>query len=365
MRADARPLKILIALPSQGVYGGMELFAIALAAWLRERPEFDVRICFKLVAGFTARDELKNRCAELRLHSTFCAGASLELVRNIAWADLVHANNCSPDIALAARVWRKPLVLTVHNWRRGGSLRHRLWKVAHDSANFRTYNSRFVMDSWLLGKAARDCRVIPTVTHFGPTPSAPLHRRGFLFIARWIEGKGLPELVEAYARADLDRERWPLTLAGDGPLRDRIAETVRAEAIAGISILGFVSEAEKYRRIANCKWLVCPPNTREDMGLTPIEARKLGVPSIVTVDGGIPESAGAHAIFCPPGNPDALARALELAAGLSEEAYRARCEGAARSLDQYLRPLQDYSDIYFSVLGKTSGVLAAGNGLAP
>jgi glycosyltransferase involved in cell wall biosynthesis len=37
--------------------------------------------------------------------------------------------------------------------------------------------------------------------------------------------------------------------------------------------------------------------TREDFGLTAVEARNLGVPCIITRDGGLPEAGGKQALI--------------------------------------------------------------------
>jgi glycosyltransferase involved in cell wall biosynthesis len=355
------PLRVLVALPSQGVYGGMELFALALADWLSRQPGYEVRLCFKIVAGFDVRPELRERCAELGLRAAFCRKGSLVLLDCIRWAELVHANNCSPDIGLVARLLDKPLVVTVHHWRRRqASLRNRLWRWVHDAADYRIYNSAFVMNTWLAGRPLPDSRVIPPVVHFGGVPVPPQARRGFFFIARWIEGKGIPQLLQAYRMARIDKAAWPLVLAGDGPLRAQFGGQIDASAADSISAPGFVTEVEKYRLMAHAKWLVCPPQTDEDLGLTPIEARALGVPSIVTVDGGLPEAAGPYAIFAPRADPAALARALELAAGLPDEVYAARAGAAKDSLADYVQPLSVYPDIYRTVLQRRGGVRAQG-----
>ena len=53
-----------------------------------------------------------------------------------------------------------------------------------------------------------------------------------------------------------------------------------------------------------------PPNTKEDLGLTPLEARSVGVPCIASIDGGVVETAGRHALFCKPGDVESLKESL-------------------------------------------------------
>ena len=83
---------------------------------------------------------------------------------------------------------------------------------------------------------------------------------------------------------------------------------------------------KKRRRneMKNARWVVVPPNTREDFGLTAIEARHLGVPCIITRDGGLPEAGGRQALICEPGDVAGLAKLLEQAAQMSEAEYAER-----------------------------------------
>src|ERR1700730_18069235 len=90
----------------------------------------------------------------------------------------------------------------------------------------------------------------------------------------------------------LDCEKAHLVLRGDGPLRSLIEYAIQRRGVAGIRVLGFVDEETKAQQMKNSRWVVVPPNTREDFGLAAIEARHLGVPCIITRDGGLPEAGG-------------------------------------------------------------------------
>ena len=119
-----------------------------------------------------------------------------------------------------------------------------------------------------------------------------MQRKGFLFMGRWIPNKGIEHLVQAYAKAQLDPVQWPLTLLGTGPLKEEVDALIKKLAVKGIESPGFLTGKDKAARMAARCWLVAPSNTLEDLGLTPIEARKAGVPVIVTRDGGLPEAVG-------------------------------------------------------------------------
>jgi glycosyltransferase involved in cell wall biosynthesis len=340
-------MRILLAAPTFGVYGGIEVFVMTLGDWLRKNTPHEIRICFKVVAGCEVTPTLESHCARFGLTYQFVRRGSSDLLANIRWSDLVHSNTCSPDIALLTKMTGRPLILTVHNWFRGKQgMRNRVWYFCNRLADWRTYNSQFVLRSWEPDGPRSGSDLIPTVSAFPQRQTAPQERRGFFFISRLIENKGVDILVKAYESARIDKARWPLTIAGEGPLGEWARAYVAQHAVAGIDIVGFLSEEEKALRMAGAMWLVAPANTKEDMGLTPIEARNIGVPAVVTRDGGLPESGGPAALLCAPGDISELAAALERAARMPMAEYRGRAALAKESLGAYLRPMSDYLVIY-------------------
>lgn len=340
-------MRILLAAPTFGVYGGIEVFVMTLADWLHRNTQHDVRVCFKVVRGCTVSPALREQCVRLGLEAAFVERASASLLASIRWADLVHSNTCSPDIALLSKAAGRPLILTVHNWFRGKhGVRNRVWHFCNRIADWRTYNSGFVLRSWEPAGASCSSDLIPTVSNFPSVQVEHSERRGFFFIARLIENKGVDVLLKAYRKAHLDRGRWPLTIAGEGPLAPWARCYIAQYRLSGAELIGFVSEEEKAQRMARAMWLVAPANTREDMGLTPLEARSVGVPAIVTRDGGLPESGGPAALLCTPGSVSELAATLERAAAMPVAEYQERALLAKESLKTYLRPMSDYLAIY-------------------
>jgi glycosyltransferase involved in cell wall biosynthesis len=251
-----------------------------------------------------------------------------------------------------AKLKRKRLVLTIHNYmRREWSLHRLLWRAGARFADARWYNSQFVWETWEPHRKRHGSRKIPTTSKLPEGWTAPNERRGFVFIGRWIANKGIDTLVDAYAVADLDRDAWPLILMGDGPLRGSIESRIGAKSITGIEITGFVNEATKARIVQNAGWAVVPPNTNEDFGLTAIEARNLGVPCIITRDGGLPEAGGKQALVCEPGDVEGLARLLEQAAKMPDAEYALRAERTHAELADELVPITFYADAYRRILG--------------
>jgi glycosyltransferase involved in cell wall biosynthesis len=128
--------------------------------------------------------------------------------------------------------------------------------------------------------------------------------------------------------------------------------TVKKKDIQGVQLPGFVSESERHRYTREAKWMVTPPHTKEDLGLTPLEARSVGVPCIATTDGGIKETAGIHALFSKPGDVNALAECLKTAMQMDDGQYEEKSRLAKEDLEQYVRPLDEYADEYLKLLNQ-------------
>ena len=337
-----RKLKLLIVSPCQGGYGGIEAFVLAVAAAVRRQADFEVRICLKRTQGAKVQPDLKKMLKGEDV--LFCDRADLDLVNAIRWADVVHLQNASPDVVFLSKLFRTPLVLTIHNhMTRDRSLHRFLWRISASLADERWYNSQFVWDTWEPHRKRTGSRKVPTVSQLPEGWTPPNERKGFAFIGRWIANKGIDTLLDAYAIAQVNREQWPLVLMGDGPLRSLIEYAIQKRGVAGIEVLGFVDEATKTERMKNARWVVVPPNTKEDFGLTAVEARHLGVPCIITRDGGLPEAGGAQALICEPNNPEALARLLEQAAAMSESEYAERAQRTREELATELEPMEFYA----------------------
>ena len=345
-------MKVAIVSPCFGVLGGIETFICALAKDLHSQPGVEVTLCFKKTKTFKPDPLLEKVARATGANVLFVERASRELAAVIRRADIVHCQNPCFDVAMLAKFFGKHLVLTMHSQRvRKFRPREVLRLVAWNMAERRWYNSEFCWNTWDPGRTKHSSARLPVVSSL-PTGIVPIsERRGFVFVARWIRNKGIDYLVEAYAQADLDRKQWPLILMGDGPLRPMIEAKIRDEKIEGIEIRGYVAEEERNDIIRHARWMVTPPNTKEDLGLTPMEARNVAVPVIITRDGGLPEAGGRHALSCEPGNVGELKLLLEKAANMDRGTYEQLCEATHQELMEYLQPLSVYGDRYRELLG--------------
>lgn len=322
---------------------------LALADAVQREKDFSLKVCFKKVKGFSLHPSLAGMLRGQPV--SFVDRAGWELANAVKWADIVHLQNASPDVVFLAKLFGKRLALTIHNYMPPHQTAHHLlWRIGARFADARWYNSNFVWRTWEGNHPRRGSRKVPTTSRLPEGWIAPDQRRGFLFVGRWIANKGIETLVDAYAQANVARNAWPLVLLGDGPLRTGIETQIQRHNLATIEMPGFVDDSTKADYMKKAKWTVVPPHTNEDLGLTALESRNLGVPCIITRDGGLPEAGGSQALVCEPNNSAALARLLEQAAGMNAEEYATRGERTKHELTEEMVPLSFYPESYRRIL---------------
>jgi glycosyltransferase involved in cell wall biosynthesis len=358
---DLSNLKILMLAPCLGKFGGIETFCLTLIEDLIQKGA-SVCLLRKRVAGFLDDGTIEKNENEIksswthqqskRFVSQFVAPRDSVIKRAIQECDLVHLHNPMLEGVWHAKKFNKPFVMTIYNWRREG-IHPRLlaWQWAVSQAERRWYISEFVWDSWEKKRRHGSDR-LPVVSRMPQGEIPTDKRKGFLFIGRWIPNKGIRILLEAYARLETDTNEWPLIMLGDGPLRDEVLHTIKVKGIQGVQVPGFVSESERHRYTREAKWMVTPPHTNEDLGLTPLEARSVGVPCIATTDGGVCETAGENALFCKPGCVNSLVQRLQEAVDMSDADYEQVAFSTKEGFQHYVRPLDEYAENYSQLLRK-------------
>lgn len=352
-------IRILMLAPCLGKFGGIETFCLTLIEDLVNRGA-TVQLLRKRVKGFNSDGSIENSENEIReswtmneserFKSEFVNRYDRRVKKHFENCDLVHLHNPLAEGVWIAKRRKIPCVMTIYNWRRQGFHPRLLaWSWAVRIADRRWYISEFVWDSWE-SKRISDSARLPVVSRM-PSKEIPCeNRRGFLFVGRWIPNKGVRLLLKAYAKLDCDRAKWPLTIIGDGPLRSEIEMMIESLSIDGVRLPGFVSEKQRLQETSAAKWMITPPNTKEDLGLTPLEARSVGVPCIVSMDGGLVETGGPHALRCKPGCDGSLLACLRKAVQMNDAEYRKAAELAKVGIEDYVGPLSEYSKQYLELL---------------
>jgi glycogen(starch) synthase len=269
-------------------------------------------------------------------------------------ADVVHVHlgedlAVLPLAALAAAPRKLPIVITVHC-----SLAHTLRVCDARTAILRTLGgwierrgerraaATMVYTSLLADRLAHDAgrpathvvrRGVDRRLFAGPRRADPLAGQGdgprVVFVGRLARQKGVHVLVEAVSRLRTPGAR--LALVGDGAERVRLEREAARLGIADrVHVTGFVAHEQVPDYLAVADVLVLP-SIYEELGTVLVEALHAGVPTVASRTGGIPEIVedGVTGLLVEPGDPDALARAIDtvlsdpvLAASMREHALR-------------------------------------------
>jgi len=167
-----------------------------------------------------------------------------------------------------------------------------------------------------LGAPRRRVVLMPNwvdLSRFAPSPSRPPqppHR--LLYVGRLSPEKGpvfavraMPAIVERMPQAEL-------TVVGDGRQRAELERLAGELGVGGrVRFVGAVANTglpDYYRRAG----LLVMPSLSEGQGVVAMEALACGIPVVGSRVGGIPESVrdGVNGLLVPPGEPQALARAV-------------------------------------------------------
>jgi phosphatidyl-myo-inositol alpha-mannosyltransferase len=148
-------------------------------------------------------------------------------------------------------------------------------------------------------------------------------KRNILFLGRLEKRKGLPFLLEAFARVKRDFPDTRLVVVGgDGGLRSVCELYVERNGLADVVFTGYVPDDAKPRYFRTAD-IYCAPNTGgESMGIVLLEALAAGVPIVASRIEGFSEvlTEGHEGLLVTPRDSEALAMGLKRL--LSDQALR-------------------------------------------
>jgi glycogen(starch) synthase len=365
--------------------GGMQNHTAALTRCLDAQGVRQTVITSRLggprgVADFAGAARVHRTGLPLRrLRQLWAAAAVPVVLRRRPPVDLVHAHQ-GEDLAvlplalIARRRHGCPLVVTVHtsvgHTLTGGSPRARLLRLFGgplERAALRRADAVVVLTE-RTAAALRTAgvpaeRVLVNPSGFDPAlfagpfgdafPAVPRPRIGY--VGRLAPQKRPDLLVEAFGRM---RTTASLVLVGDGPDRALVRRVVAASAGRDrITEVGFVDHTRVPAVLASLDVLALP-SAYEEMGSVLTEAMASGLPVVASDVGGIPEVVrdGETGLLVPPGDVDALARALDRL--VADPALRSRLAEGARDRSQaYSWPhlAGRVADLYARVLDTPRG----------
>jgi glycosyltransferase involved in cell wall biosynthesis len=144
---------------------------------------------------------------------------------------------------------------------------------------------------------------------------------------------------------------------GDGPERTALEREAKRIGVGDrLRFVGFVAHDRLPAVLAHADMLVLP-SLYEELGTVLLEAMQAGLPVVASKTGGIPD--GVNGMFVPPGDPEALARAIDrlladrdLACRLSEGAKDYDWEALA---ERVLRVYQGFTAGWLLGAGRLKG----------
>jgi UDP-glucose:(heptosyl)LPS alpha-1,3-glucosyltransferase len=161
-----------------------------------------------------------------------------------------------------------------------------------------------------------------------------------LFVGSGFERKGLATVVDALARLSSDTR---LIVVGKGDVRAYRAQALRLGVDTRIVWLGPRPDVERWYAAAD---VVVLPTMYEPFGNVHLEALASGVPVVTTVKaGGAEIVSDACGSVIAPGDPDALARAVEGIWARAPTVMSAACRAAAEPFT-YRAQVEGFHAIY-------------------
>ena len=119
----------------------------------------------------------------------------------------------------------------------------------------------------------------------------PTDRPIILSVRRLTRRMGLPNLIAALEHVSQKHPDVLLYIAGKGPLREALAEDIRARGLEDhVELLGFVPDEDLPYAYRAADLSIVPTAKHEGFGLITIESLAAGTPVLVTPVGGLPET---------------------------------------------------------------------------
>jgi colanic acid/amylovoran biosynthesis glycosyltransferase len=246
-------------------------------------------------------------------------GTSPRLHRHLRHSDVVHAH-FGPDgvrIARAARVARRPLVVTFHGYdvTIAAALLGVDYTTLFSQSAVLLAVSGFIRSKLLQAGAPEEkVKVLPIGIPVPPKVRPEGGGEHVLFVGRLVPKKGCADLLEALAEL---HDAPPLVVIGDGPLRGDLenrARRLRVNAsFVGMRGSDYVARAMARSIAVSVPSKTSPDGDQEGLGMVFLEAAAASRPVVSYASGGVPEAVvhGETGLLAPEGDVKALAGHLQ------------------------------------------------------
>ena len=270
--------------------------------------------------------------------------------------DVLVTHHYLEDIVLS-NLLDIPVIRVYHGFERTGlgTTAHGMLSDSHSVVNSVQTNAEFVEQHGYEPDGIVYPGVDTDLFHPDAPPAFEREEPTVLFVGRFVESKGVFDLIDAVAAARDAGTDVHLSIVGRGD-EDAVERRIEEHKLASsVSVLGAVphDELPGYYTAAD---VACLPSHYESFGMVNMEALACGTPVVTTSVDGVTEYAidRETALLVPPENPEELATAIatavsspELRARLSEQG---RAVAERYSWDQSAKRLVD---VCAGILGRT------------
>lgn len=276
--------------------------------------------------------------------------AVVEATRRIK-PDIVHGHMATANfICRAARLFslKTPLICTAHNVNEGGGkIRMWLYRITDFLSSITTNVSVEAVEHYIEQKAAPAKKIIPIyngvdINKFKKKPLQIIHINGLqgcegkhpilLNVARLVDAKDHDNLLRAFSLFKVHYTNAVLLIAGDGPLKQNIADLASSLHLSNdVLLLGARQDIAELMSISDMFVL---SSAWEGFGLVLAEAMACDLPVVSTDCGGTREVVNGHGFMVPTKNPQALSDAIIKTLALEEQTLALQKNTAKHSVQQ-------------------------------
>ena len=282
------------------VVGGLGLHAHEISKWQSDHG-YQVKVMTvkgAKVNGFQRNYDVQEFKAIVKPKGNGIAPSLLlGILKQQGEYDIIHAHShlffSTNMTALAKRIGEVPMVMTTHGmvstnvpgWVQD-IYRFALAKRTLDSADvhicYTKEDAQRLMDLGVKESLIRIIHNGVNVDHFSPQPGEPGDKNKVVWCGRFVPGKGVDILVDAFHMALKEAPDLELLLVGDGPQKDQIEEQVSRLAIKDkVTITTYVPNKEMPNVYRDCSMFVLPSHY-EGVPRTVLESMSCGLPVICT-----------------------------------------------------------------------------------
>lgn len=319
-------MKILVYLEKSDVRGGIEIFAERHVARLRAEGH-EVDVASDIRREFGRYDEIVvHKCSDVATLEKFPPEKTVYYVHDHepicprGYAYTPFKRNCTraggvwPCLfcAPACRSWKAALGRVFSQSRRIAAMsRFKKIVVISEFMKSRLVANGLPSEKIVVEPPVLDILNAEALRRGDGEDSASLRlcveKIDLLFVGQLIRGKGVHLLLEAMAKMKSPRT---LDIVGTGNMEGELKLLAERLGLKGrVRFNGFQDSPQEWMRRAAC--VVVPSFWQEPYGLVAAEAVALGRPVVAFAIGGLPEACQGKATLVPPGDIDALAKALE------------------------------------------------------